>query len=235
MISICTIFYPWWRSFDRTEEIFDVLIDSMNKCKDKDLLELSVIDGGVFDIWGKERKHNAAKFEQRLSNEWKGKLKYSLDKSVIHYRSNERKAFWVARAIDLAVKQASYEKVLTIGIDCEMPHNIIEVINNWVDYGKVLVFNCFHIRRDFPRIHEPHYGGWRSARGITAVMKQDYLAIGGAEDTGMIKDRADSLRYLKLKEVYDLKEIREPGMFHVDHPGCAERTSEFKGTWGDKK
>lgn len=233
MISICTIFYPWWRQYDRTEEIFDALIGSMNKCKDKHLLELSVIDGGVLDVWGRreKREHDVVKFEERLRNKWKGKLKYSLDDTVIHYRSKGRKSFWVARAIDLAVKQASYEKILTIGIDCELPSNIIEVINNWVDPGKVLVLHCFHIRRDFPRVHKPYFGGWRSANGITAIMKKDYLAVGGSEKTGMIKDKSDSLRYKKLKKTYNLKEIRAVGLFHVDHPGCNERRSEFKGNW----
>lgn len=233
MISICTVFYPWWRKYDRTDEIFDVLIKSMNNCVDKDKLELSIVDGGVEDVWDdkRNRKHDPVKFLERICKHWHGNLKYSLDSEVIHRRPMNKRSFWVARAIDRSVQQSSSDRILTVGIDIELPQNFVEVYNNWVAPGKVLVFHCWHLRRDMPREHMKGMGNWRGTFGITGCMKEDYISIGGAEGTGKIKDRADSLRYLRLKDKFDLKHIKAEGTFHIDHPGCNEGTSEFKGTW----
>lgn len=231
MISICVPFYPWYREYDRTEEIFDVLIASMNRCKRKGELELSIVDGGTEDIWGRQRRHISSVFLGNLFKSWDGKLKYSYDKEVIYRRSGNRRSFWVSKAVDKSVKQSSYDMVLTVGIDIEIPVDFVDIYESWVSPGNVFVFRCWHIRRDMPREQMPNLGGWRSARGIIGAMKSDYFQVGGQDLPGFVKDKADTDLYLRLKKAFNLKEIYPKGMFHVDHPGCNERTSEFKGNW----
>ena len=75
MISICCPFYPWTRIKDRTEEIFEVLIPSLNRVEQKDQIELVILHLGNRDIWGRgNRMHDIADFKDRIGDAWDGKI-----------------------------------------------------------------------------------------------------------------------------------------------------------------
>lgn len=233
MISVCTMFYPWYREYDRTEEIFDALISSMTKCDRKEELELSVVDAGVTDVWklkSPKRYHNNQAFYERVKKEWGGQLIYRYTSKGIHWKDDVPR-FWAARAIELAVLQSRSDRILTIGMDTTVPKNFVDFYYQNVDYGKVFTLIPWQLRRDMSRTNREGYGNWYGAKGITCCMKNDYIKAGGTDYHTHIKDRADSTRYLRLKKMFDLKDVKLPGVLHIDHPGTNHGTSEFKGTW----
>ena len=63
MISFCVPFYPWYRSFSREEEIFNVLIPSLNDSEGVEDFELCIADGGREDIWDWGRVHDSVRIQ----------------------------------------------------------------------------------------------------------------------------------------------------------------------------
>jgi hypothetical protein len=230
MISICVPFYPYYREYDRTEEIFDVLIPPMIKAG-VDNFELVLLDGGVVDKWELGRNRDIQEIYSRLRNLWPGELVYILTNQIItpsnHSKPNK---FWMSKAVNDVIKASSYENIFIQNVDIEIPKNFVDEYNKNVGGGKVWFPRCYHIKKLMPRVHEN--GGWRnSCRGLVGILKSDYWSIGGTDQINYIKDRHDSDLYLRCKAKYNCIEEQLDGLFHVDHPGCNEKISEYRGTW----
>jgi LmbE family N-acetylglucosaminyl deacetylase len=229
-ISFCVPYYPWYREWDRSEELFKVLIPSMVKAGPNNF-ELSICDAGIVNVWQeyKTRPYPINDVYARLKREWPGRLVYTAtDRAVTSAASDRPNRFWVAHAVNHAVWQSTSDYIFIQNIDIEIPTNFSEKYFEYVKENTFWVAKCYNIRRNFPRKHEN--GGWRSARGLVGMMKKTYYDVGGTDEK-FIKDRHDSDLYARLFKKYTCIEDKCEGLFHIDHPGTNESTSEFKGTW----
>ena len=229
-ISFCVPYYPWYREYDRSEELFKVLIPSMIKAGPENF-ELSICDAGIVNVWEDypARPYPINDIYARLKREWPGRLVYTATDRAITPKGHEREGrFWVAHAVNHAVWQSTSDYIFIQNIDIEIPEDFAEQYFAIVRENNFWVAKCYNIRRNFPRVHQN--GGWRKARGLVGMLRKTYNDVGGTDEK-FIKDRHDSDLYERLIKRYDCIETCCEGLFHIDHPGTGEQTSEFKGTW----
>lgn len=230
-ISVCVQFYPWYREFDRTEELFRVMIPSMIRAGAENF-ELSISDAGIDDIWGFNRRRDIWAFRERLRSEWKGDLVYSCtDRAITPPRHKHSRRFWVSAGVNIAVRQSTCEYLWLNNIDIEIPENFYTVYMENVGPGRPWFPKCYNIRADMPRVSEG--GGWRQGTGLCGIVRADFDVVGG-NDEGYIKDRHDSdffnrcmTRWCTTAESGERSRPLLKGLFHIDHPGTCERTSAF--------
>jgi len=234
MISICTIFYPWYRAYDRTEEIFDVLLPSILEMDSGDQIELSIMDGGTSDVWKKNRQHDSDAFKQRISRTIGNiPLVYTLDPGCITFHDGMER-FWKGYAIEMAARQSTGDKLFLIGIDSTVPPGLSELFSMFVDDESAMVLYPFNIFRGKPYSTHKDNGFWRNARGITGFTRDTYFGIGGTQYFKFKKSKQDSNRYDRAEKELQLSHLRIKGCYHIDHPGTNEHTSEFRYKGGKK-
>jgi GT2 family glycosyltransferase len=255
VITVCVPFYRWYREHDRGEEIFDCLIASLNRCARRDELALAVCDGSTQDVYrlreGPERSHDADLFRQRLGHAWRGPLRYSLDPGMITRSSipaglrragkpywpkdlveHKPRRVWIAYGVNAAVRLALTPYVFVSNIDIEHPPDFVERFCAAVSDRRCWFPTTYHLRRDMPR--EVDRGGWRtSGTGLFGMTAYNYWWLGGTNQMMTVKYGHDTELYARTQAYFLVQRDNVPGLFHIDHPGCAEGTSEFKGTWPD--
>jgi len=234
MISICTHMYPWHRKFKRSQELINVLIASMNKCNHKEELELSIVDAGTEDIWYKgknARSHDSGEYLEKIKSKWKGKLQYTLDPMGLLSCKNGSDKLWLAYLSEKSVIQSSGKYIFTSGMDIYLPRDFVNIYLDNVYKGRCAVFLPYHVRKGFPRKRTPTEGSFRSAKGLIGITRDDYIKNGGTNIKDYIRFRYDSERYTRFKKSLNMVVIKNQSLLHVDHPGCDEGTSEYKGTW----
>jgi hypothetical protein len=227
MISICVPFYPWNRGYDRSEEVFDVLVKGLNNTSHAKSIELCLTDAGTEDIWSKRgaegRKWDHEKFYKRLKDSFRGRLSYLLDKESVHVDEYGNRRFWLAQAVVKSVRRASYDNILIFGIDCYAPRDIVQRFMNTVEEGIGWVLFSFNIPKGAPIIIVENMKGccWHTAKGIVGIKKSDYDKIGGYEKSlPLISTRTDSDFYLRMQEGLRKVMVRkEVGLFHINHKG----------------
>lgn len=230
-ISVCVPFYPWYYTYDRTEELFRVMISSMIKAG-ADHFELSICDAGLRDIYGvRHMTRNISHLYNRLRSEWPGNLIYTCsDRALTFPWHNLPNRFWVSAAVNMAVYQSSHEYLFLHNMDIEIPTSFYDDYCKAVAPGKPWFPKCYNIRGDMPRVHEG--GGWRHGTGLCGITRTDYIAV-GRNDEGFIKNRHDSDLFNRCSGKFgkpgELERNRPllQGLFHIDHPGTSERTSAF--------
>lgn len=229
MISVCVPFYPWARSYDRSHEVFDVLLPGLNKAAHAKSLELCLTDAGVEDIFVKRgdkrgRTWNSRRFHEKLKKSFRGKTNYTLDKECIHVSEDGSRRFWLAMAVAKSVQRATYDNILIFGIDCYAPRDLGHRFADTVKDGVGWVLFAFNVPQGAPlAINEVGGKGycWHTAKGIVGIKKKDYDKIGGYEKSlPYISTRTDSDFYNRMTAGLDKVVIRkELGLFHVGHPG----------------
>jgi hypothetical protein len=242
MISVCVPFYPWHRGNDRIQYVFDVLLESMNNCYGSEKLELVLIDAGVEDLWlsnakrlgfDNGRKHDSGAFKKSIIGNFNGELRYYLANECIRRTPDGKKAFWLSRAVAMAVSAAKYDKVFITGIDIYLPIDFIGRYNERVRPGRAWVAKAYAVPRYAPMKHAdgiPGFG-WYGARGIVGLLKEDYRLIGGYPWEEKVMRSSDSIFYKRVKGKLDIIEQGEHGMFHVGHPGSNFGNSK-NWNWG---
>lgn len=227
MISFCCCFYPWYREHERTMEVFDVLIKGLNTLDNAENLELSIVNAGVMDVWDirnkNKRSFDNVTFEDMIRNNFKGKVKYSLDAGCIHYDKGGTPRFWAAKAIQNAVIQCSYDHVVITGIDCYFTGSFYKRYFKFVGPGQAWVI-LPTVADSEESIGLLQHGGIATshytARGIVGITKSDFFENGGY-NTDYIKDRSDSNFHDRLSANNNISvlESYESDVFHVWHPG----------------
>jgi hypothetical protein len=232
-ISICTPFYPWHKGFDRTEELFDVLIPSLNKSHPENF-ELVILDCGCEDVYNlnREKERNIIEFNKRLKKEFKGKLVYIFNDQCIspithkEHGFSKRGYFWMANAVNLSIKNSTSDYIFIMNIDIEISNNFYEEYFKNVSLGKVWFPKCYHIKKTDKKVNEN--GVWRLERGLVGITKADYWSIGGTDSENYIKDRHDSDLYERCIKTFNIKEEKLLNFFHIDHPGTNVKNSDFR-------
>lgn len=212
MISICCPFYPWTRIEDRTEELFEVLIPSLNRVDQSDQVELVILHLGNRDIWGKGRKHDIGEFTIRLES--KLKIKFMLNRSWNCIHPGPPEKLWLSKAQNETIKYISSDRFLCIGIDIEVPPNIVDLFNSRVRSGLVWIVTMAHVDRD------RNFINWRDqANGMIGMLKTDYFDLGGCDES-MIRTKYDNHFSKMASRSGKLKIIKEriEGVNHVQHP-----------------
>ena len=220
MISVCTFFYPFYRGNDRTPEVSNVLIKSLNKCVGGESLELCLVDAGAEDVWGRSRRHDYERFFKDIKRRFKGKLQYLFCPECIYESEEGKKAFWGSLALNKAVEMASYENIILVGIDCYFPKNFIEKYNSIVKPGVAWVVRTHAIPRGAPLKHFNLPGfGYHGARGLVGMKKKDWESLGGY-NTKYILRSSDSDFYRRMAVAgYELILERVEDFYHIGHPG----------------
>ncbi len=212
MISICCPFYPWTRLQDRTDELFEVLIPSLNRIEKKDQVELVILHMGNRDIWGFNRKHSISDFRDRVADAWDGNLLINLSWNCIH--PGPPLLLWLSKAQNEMIRYITNDRFLTIGIDIEVPPNIVDLYNDWVKPGVVWVVIMAHVDRD------RNFINWRDrANGMIGMMRQDYFDLGGCDES-YIRTKYDNHFAKRISRSENYRFIREKvkGVNHVQHP-----------------
>ena len=220
MISVCVGFYPWYREHDRTEDIFKALVDSIDKNPRKDEITLSIVNGGVRDIWGYNREHDEKTFHKRLKDILGDKLVYTYSGDFITKIHPMSERFWFSKAIKVAVDKALSYKLFLSGIDIALPPDFVDLYDKYVSSKKVWVPFSYNVLCDIEREIQNIVGCcWHTARGIVGILKKDYDAIGGY-NIDYVKDNSDSNFFNRMKAAnYDIKMEKTNGLFHIAHPG----------------
>jgi hypothetical protein len=211
--------YPWSDYVYRGDDLFKALIPSIKRCSDSEEIELSIIDTGTRDIYGRHRVHNHEKYEKRLYR--------SLPENEIIYTLSdcfEGNTWHLSKALDLAVRQSTADCLLLVGIDIILPPNLVDVyFDNVIDGEEVWVPHCYNILEGQLLAIPTHdnrkkYNGWRIARGILGIAKTDYFAIGGYPlDRVGFRVGVDAYLLKKCEENFQVNEDKCLGMFHLHH------------------
>lgn len=230
-ISVCVPFYPWYYDFDRTHELFDVMIPSMVRAG-VDNFELSICDAGIVDKYGdRARTRSVGEFAEQLHKAWPGELVYTCtDRAMTPPHHQYPARVWISAAVNMSVYQSNHPFLWLNNIDIEMPADFVARYFENVSSGHPWFPKCYNIRGDMPRIDDN--GGWRHGTGLVGITREDYIRVGG-NDESYIKNRHDSDLFNRCSAMFSTPgelERNRPllkGLFHIDHPGTSERTSAF--------
>jgi hypothetical protein len=218
-LSVCVPFYPWYREHDRSREVIDTLVEGLNNCRGVKNIELSLTDGGVVDVWGRGRIHYSKEFENEIKSKFNGKLNYTLDERCIHYDVDKTPRFWLSMAVKNSIEKASSEKILILGIDCYACEDLLYRYDKYVEAGTAWIIMPYNVPYGAILEIKNHPGyGWHTAKGITGILKGDYDSIGGFE-TKFLKNKSDSVFYMKIRRNMNVIERKEIGFYHINHPG----------------
>ena len=142
---------------NRSDNLLNHVIPSLNACAHKDLIELSVFDCGSDDI---------PNLETEIRNLWKGKLVYT---------QLEQK-FARSISFNAAVIQSTNPLTLVCDADMSLPIDILEKVNRYA--GKHSAW--------FPQIWFTHQDGsghfMSEGTGIMASQRQQFLGFGGYDE-----------------------------------------------------
>ena len=226
MISFCCGFYPWYREYDRSQEVFDVLIRGLNTMHGVEDTELCLVSAAVMDVWRREyenpRSFNNEQFEEDIRKQFKGKVKYLLNESCINRDVTGTPRYWCSKSIDTAVKISTNDYIMIVGIDCYITGYFMSDYFERVKNGEswVLLSTGANSVEDIEYIEANQFKRfYYTARGIVGMFKDDYYKIGGY-DVNYLKDKSDSNFYRRMiASDLEVKEERVKNVYHVHHPG----------------
>lgn len=142
---------------NRSANLLNHVIPSMNVCSHRDLIELSVFDCGSDDVQN---------LETEIRKLWKGKLVYTV---------LEQK-FARSISFNAAVKQCTHPLIMVCDADMSLPKDVLAKVNRYT--GKYSAW--------FPQIWftNPDGSGYFLSKGtgIMASQRQQFIAFGGYDE-----------------------------------------------------
>jgi predicted glycosyltransferase involved in capsule biosynthesis len=178
---------------NRTENLLSFLITSMNACKDKDFLALSVCDCGSTDV---------EDLKKSIQEIWKGDLKFET--------SNQDFARTIS--FNRAVKMAETELVLICDADMSLPKHIVSKVVTYT--GK---FSAW-----FPVVWYTNEDGsgryYTESTGMMACKKAQFLEVGAYDERIKKWGKEDWLLFFEFyKHGLGCIRSREPEFIHHYH------------------
>ncbi len=146
-----------------------------------------------------------------VADAWDGNLLINLSWNCIHPGPPEK--LWLSKAQNEMLRYIRTDKFLTIGIDIEVPRDIVSRFNKRVGPGSVWIITMAHVDKD------RGFKSWRDqANGMIGMTKQDYFDLGGCDES-MVRTGYDN-HFANMISRSKLKVIREKvkGVNHVEHP-----------------
>jgi glycosyltransferase involved in cell wall biosynthesis len=195
-VSICTGIY------NRSPLYLAHFLESINRAKHAELIELSVFDCGSTDI---------ADLEAAISQQWKGKLVFA----------GEPVKFSRAYSFNHAVKQATNEIVFLCDADMSVPQDIVELCNRYTGRRSVWYPIVFYLLRGKQPAHSTKSGHWMQygGKGMLACTKKSFIEVGMLDESFTEWGREDDELWERfMKQGYSVIRNRQNGLFHHWHP-----------------
>jgi len=195
-IAICVPTHiGWYTSKDfRANEIFDYLIDSMNRCDGKDRLELSVVDCSA----------EVPEFAGRIRQAWQQKMVFRYDPEACRY-PDAIGILWISYAFNCAVRQCQAGKIFLCGMDTILPKDFVEQFDRKVGEKTVWLPCSEYVMANGTKTNQ-----WRTdAKGKIGLLKKDYLALGGQDE-----------KYNMPKFLYSVKIPESKSYLKTGHDTC---------------
>jgi glycosyltransferase involved in cell wall biosynthesis len=179
---------------NRSSNLLEFVIGSLNQCEDLNLIELSVFDCGSNDI---------PNLEDALKEHWKGPLIYS----------REEGKFARSHAFNKAILQSSFSLIMACDADISLPKDLVRKVNRY----------CTAKSAWFPVVTDENEDGSTRFRhegaGIFASRKSDFIKAGKYDETITVWGKEDWLLYFEFyKNGIACIRTREPHMIHHYHP-----------------
>jgi hypothetical protein len=193
MISICVGIR------NRSHNLIDFVITSMNECDWRDQLELSVFDCHSDDI---------EDLNKLIIHSWKGKLIYT--KSDIKF----------TRSISFnnAIKQSTNDKIFRCDADMSLPKDFVGQYESNVSEDKVWFPVCFSLKENARRKISSDFGNWRwTGQGMVGIYKNNFIELGCLDEKYAKWGKEDNEFFDRCKKKYTI--INKPcdGLFHNWH------------------
>ncbi|MDD5650285.1 MAG: glycosyltransferase [Candidatus Nanoarchaeia archaeon] len=182
---------------DRTNYLIKYLINSMNKCKSNDMLELSVFDCGSDDI---------EDLKSTIMMYWKGELAFK----------QQQISFSRSFTFNNAVKNSKYDYVFLCDSDMFLPEDFVEQFFKNVSKEKTWFPICFSLLKNRPFEVNENNGWWREfGFGMVGIFKDNFIKTGMLNECFTSWGGEDNDLYDKVGTI----KIREKcfGLFHCWH------------------
>ena len=178
---------------NRSENLLNHVIPSLNVCANKDLIELSIFDCGSNDV------HN---LEQEIRKVWLGKLVYN----------EVPQKFARSFSFNAAVKQSTNKLILICDADMGVPKDLVKKVNRYTGEHSAW----------FPQIwfyHKDGTGHFMSeGTGIMASQRQQFLDLGGYDESITEWGKEDWLLFFEYyKKGIGCIRSKEPEFIHHYH------------------
>lgn len=150
---------------NRTHNLINHIIGSLNKCVFKDRIILSVYDCGSDDI---------DNLEDEIRKRWKGELVFT----------TEQVPFSKTYALNKAIKQSPTDRIFCCDADMTLPKMLVLMYDACVGPGVTWFPIYFSLYKDKPRRISPTNGWWRNEGfGLMGVLRPDMEIIGGFDES----------------------------------------------------
>lgn len=187
---------------NRSPLFLDKFVDSLAKCKNQKLIELSVFDCGSDDIEDLE-----AKIRERFS----GKLVFR----------QEEMPFSRAASFNKAVIQSHNELIFICDADFSIPKQIVSMVNRYTLFHAVWFPIVFYLFKNKPEVFGKENGEWMQwgGKGILACQKSDFLKVGMLDERFVEWGGEDEELWLRFyRNGYAIIRNREKQLLHHWHP-----------------
>jgi glycosyltransferase involved in cell wall biosynthesis len=179
---------------NRTSNLLEYVIGSLNKCDHVELIELSVFDCGSNDVWN---------LEQEIKKVWKGRLIYS----------RQEMKFARSAAFNRAIRQCRENLILICDADMSIPKDIVRKVNRYCTSRTAWFPVVLNINEDGSTRYRPE------GTGMFASRKADFIKAGQYDEKITEWGNEDWLLYFAFYKagIAGIR-TREPEFIHHYHP-----------------
>lgn len=186
---------------NRTVNLIQCLLVSMNECEQKESLALSIFDCNTDDV---------ENLEKEIRKCWGGELIFK----------SEAIEFTRTYTLNKAVEAAATEKIFVCDADMTLPVNFIKQYNENVNGNTVWFPVCFSLYAFMPKEIKVNETGWwrHSGRGMMGLLKNNFIKIGQYNLDYKEWGREDDDFFARTKKA-NFKIVRDQckGLFHNWH------------------
>jgi glycosyltransferase involved in cell wall biosynthesis len=143
---------------NRSHNLLNYLITSLNQCEYQDLIAISIFDCGSNDV---------PDLKSVIESKWKGQLLYT----------TEEQAFARTIAFNKAVKQAKTELILVCDADMSVPKDIVKRVNHYVTKHSAWFPHVWYTNEDGSGRY------YTESTGMMASYQSQFLATGGYDES----------------------------------------------------
>ncbi|MBX2984527.1 MAG: glycosyltransferase [Bacteroidia bacterium] len=192
---------------NRTQAFLEFFLPSLIALKNANQVELSLYDMGSVDF---------EKLESEIRNRWRGGL--------ILNRTDDK--FTRAKAFNKAVAQCSGDIVFLCDADMSLPPNLLNLIRKIIRPNIVWFPICFATAP--ANSSEKGKWLWYSAKGMVALMKSDFVQVGGLDEKYTDWGREDVDLWERCHQAgYVVIRQKLRGLVHHYHPPAEGATDYF--------
>jgi len=149
---------------NRTPNVLEGVIASLNKCYFKNRIILSIFDCGSTDV---------DDLESTIRESWKGELVFN----------SEERDFSKTYSLNKAIDQAPIDRIFCCDADMTLPKDLVVKYDTCVGKGVVWFPIYFSLYKNKPQKILKSHGWWRTEGfGLMGVLKPDMKIIGGFDE-----------------------------------------------------